>query len=579
MPPEADALVTRVTQPRARWSNQTAAVVVVVWFLLNGVWVLRQLPRSLNIDEAGYLAMAVNAADSWWRGGFGAWWGTVTFPSAQAPLVPALTSLPVIAGMDPTRAGLLVILVFGAVALVFTWLLARDIAGRGVAWLSLLFVATAPGVLRYGHLFMFVVPTMALLTGAVWTLGRSRAMTRWPWSVAFGVMVGLLPLTRSMCLAFAAVLVVVAVLQVAAAGWRRAAALQLVAASLLAVALTSTWLVPSWAPVIHYLTGYGYGRNADEYASTVNPVISVAQVLSWSLYAPLTILVVLGWMLALVGRLPVGASARLRVRPRAVALSTLFPPAAVALGGLAALCTTKNVGAGFGLQLLGPIAVIAAVGWCDLVVRPRRWVSGSVLVIIVVLCSIPVPGLVTRSSPWGELRTVPLPLLGRVNVTSGVEENEQYGSVLSAEFQDYSDWTGEWEHLAAQIGDEVAPADTAARPVAFGFRGMQVNVNTVQLSLLERRRNPVPMIQIDPQVINSTERDYRDWLERPGAAGAACYLVTSAGTVNEFRPLVDSAALANAALESGFIVRDSIPSPDGRVVQIWHRQNDVCGPG
>ncbi|MBU4214239.1 MAG: glycosyltransferase family 39 protein [Actinobacteria bacterium] len=553
---------------------------VVAWFVLNAVWVKARLDdRALNIDEAGYLSIALNATSSWRGAGLSGWWATVSAPSQQAPLVTTLTSVPLAAGTGAEMTGMTVILAFGALAVLFTWLAARDAAGNTAGWVAALIVATCPGFLLYAHQYTFVAPTTALLAAGVWTLGRSRALSSWPWSLAFGVIIGVMPLARSMSVAFSAVLAAAALVQVVAAGGFRQRVLRWAVSCALGVAITLTWLLPSWDLVIGYLTQYGYGKHAAEYATALPGIVGVIQMLSWYLFIGHFFVITTGVVVVLyAGVRHCLARASWGSWVRAAVSAPAFISGFTVLGGLAALSTTRNAGSGFPLQLIGPLAVVAGAGWSIALTRLRRPVSGVLMAVVVLVCLLPVPGLVLRDGPFGTLRTASLPVLGDLPVTDGADLDEDYIRTGSTDFRNEDAWSQSWRELSARVAADVVDAPGRPTSVAFGFRNMFFNVNTVQLQALESGHSALTLAQVDPQVTEPTAAAYAAWLTTGGAA-SACTLVTSPGQVNEFQPRPDSDAMTEAAESADFVEAEHLSSPDGRSVVVWHRETVACGAG
>ena len=92
---------------------------------------------------------------------------------------------------------------------------------------------------------------------------------------------------------------------------------------------------------------------------------------------------------------------------------------------------------------------------------------------------------------------------------------------------------------------------------------------------VEQLHNGVAAAQIDPTSVGSTTDDYQSWLTTGPAAGS-CDLMTSAGEVNEFKPVVDTGNLEAAAIAVGFQRVDEVPMPDGRSITVWERHGNGC---
>ena len=560
---------------------------IALWTWLNTWWSLTRLDaRALNIDEAGYLSMAANHAYGFAAQGPSGWWTSVLAPSQHAPGVPVATSVLVAAGLDVTVAGLVLVGLSGGVMLLFTWLLAREL-GSAVGWLALVVLATAPGLLNYSHIYTFVVPTAALLAVALYAVHRVHRADALGWWVVLGVALGLLPAVRSMNLVFAGILGVVVqsrALLVTEGRWRALGRVGL--AALLAVVVLLPWMWSSWRLVLGYLLGFGYGDRAAEYSAKGGSTLAAVQVTAAELYAVHTAFVLVGLVLVVLvaaaatwgrSRTPGGW----RAVPGPVVASPVYPAVVLTVLGYAALGTTSNAGSGFGLQLAPAVVTAACFGWGRLLALPapsvRRLVVPAVAGVVAVACASPAAGLVTRVAPFGTDRVTSLPVVGGVRLTGGEGLDESYLKVVGQDegVVNEADWADDWREVSDALAEEVVDDDLVASSIAFGFRGYFVNVNTVQLEVLRDGHWAVPLVQIEPAVVDATQDAYHEWLTT-GAAATVCHLATSPGDVNEFQPGVDTARMEAAAVAADFARTESFRTPDGRTVDLWERDDPAC---
>ena len=104
---------------------------------------------------------------------------------------------------------------------------------------------------------------------------RSRSHASWAWSLAFGVALGVMPLTRTMLVAFVPILALAGLCQVIGAPDGRARrALRWAVSMVVAAGVAATWLVASWRAVFDYLVGFGYGSRSAEYRHSGEGVAS-----------------------------------------------------------------------------------------------------------------------------------------------------------------------------------------------------------------------------------------------------------------------------------------------------------------
>jgi hypothetical protein len=557
-------------------SRRVAAVVIacLAWSLANVTWLVHNREgQPLNIDEAGYLGIALNNAFGWERGGASGWVDSVLWPSQHAPLTTALTSLGLLTGWDPIAVALGVVLTFAFLTLLLTAALATVTRDRAVVVLSLALVATAPGFIELSRSYVFAVPAAAVTLAALYALVRSRGLTSMAWSVVFGASLGLMPLARAMTIAFVPVILVAAAVHSAAhdGSWRRKFT-NLGIASVLAVAVASVWLVPSAHLVFGYLTEYGYGNQSVEYATHApSPPLALLTTLGDEYYAPYLVLLAAGWCAAAWGAVTWLREGPARIRIRALLASPMFPLAAFVLGACLALMTSKNAGSGFTIPLLAPAALVAAVGWVRAIRLLRHSRMRQVTLVALCLgCAILAYPSFDSQSMLAEHRAVNV-LGTSLTVTNGRGLDPAYPFPVS----NRRAWSGAWATAFEKLTSDVLDGPTTRPDMAFGFRGNFANVNVIELSVIERLHHAIPVAQIDPVAIGPSMNAYASWLTTDDA-GASCHLMTSAGSVNEFKPLVDNDALEAAAMTVGFKAVDKVPTPDGRSVTVWKRSGNGC---
>jgi 4-amino-4-deoxy-L-arabinose transferase-like glycosyltransferase len=554
-------------------------IVCLGWALLNAVWLVRhRAGQPLNIDEAGYLGIALNEAFGWERAGPVGWVHSLLWPSAHAPLTTGLTSVALLTDWDPVTVSLGVILTFAVVTLALTAALATVTRSRAVVVLSLVIVSTTPGFIAFARTYAFAIPASAVTMAALYALVRSRALTSLPWSMAFGTALGLLPLARTMTIAFLPVLLAVAIAQAAAhPGSRRKQVVNLGIALVLGIAIASVWLVPSAHVVFSYLTSYGYGSHSTAYANGASsPPLALLSTLATEYFLPHLLLIAAGWCAAawwLAARLRGGA---VRSRARDIVGSPLFPPAMLVIGGSAALMTTRNAGSGFTIPLLAPAAIVAAAGWS----RSIRALHGVgwrrvALAAISVGCIVLAYPSFNAKSILAVPRYFRIPGAAPLIVTEGRDFDPAYFTASRNAVVNDHESGGQWAKAFDRLISDALDNSTTRPDVALGFRGYFANVNVIEVGSIERLHYPIPVAQIDPLELGVATSAYASWLTA-GDAASSCHLMTSPGAVNEFRPLVDTARLVTAASEVGFTAVDRVPLPDGRSVTVWERHGKGC---
>ncbi len=245
-----------------------------------------------------------------------------------------------------------------------------------------------PSLIDFTRSFEFPVTAAAILTACTYALLASEALSRRGWSIVWGVLLGLLPLARTMTIAFVPA-------QLLAAGWlitsrpgeRRPRAVNGSIALAAALVTTGTWFVNSWHVQLNYLTNFGYGSESANF-STSGSKLSVGywtrelvNTVRADLYLPLAVLVSVAILLALAalavryrGRPTFGAWARHWISSDA-AVVTL-----VVIEGYLAITSSRNEGVGFRVPLLPSLLALAVYAlWRLPWQRARLWTAGALI--------------------------------------------------------------------------------------------------------------------------------------------------------------------------------------------------------
>ena len=351
--------------PRLRQALLLTAA-VAAFIALGATWLWRfRRGQPVDIDEAGYLTIAINDYRGLADDGPLGLWDAVMGPSIWAPLMTATTA-PVFAvtgtGVLP---GLLVPLLFGGVMVLAAYGLGHEIGGTRVGWTTFALTAGAPVVIAYSRSYNFAIASGAAGAVMLWAIARSRTFDRLGWSVAAGAAVGLLALSRTLTLAFLPALVLVGLAALAIGPDRGRRAVNLLLAAAVSLVVAGPWYYRNGEGVFDYLTSFGYGRGSTSYGEgqsllslesyRLTAVYTVQNLgvpifLFW-LFGALVLsgsLVVLGWRSGALTAL--GRAAR----------SPLLPCVLWAVWGMAALTTSGNKGSGFIAPLVPACAVLTA---------------------------------------------------------------------------------------------------------------------------------------------------------------------------------------------------------------------------
>lgn len=584
----ADVPIVHLKVALRRWrssgSTQTLwlAVILLAFTVSTLIWDWQyRHVQPFDIDESGYLGISLLDFQGLAHGGLIGWVKQVEAPSFQAPLMTALTTpFYLVFGPRPV-VGLLAPLLFSLVTILATFGFTRRVAGPSTALWAAIFTASTPVIIDYSRDYHFAAPATAVTMSALYCLARSDGMASRRWSAAFGVAIGLMPLARTMTVAFLPGFAVAAGVMVIAHGERPRRLVNALLAAVLAVCVAALWLGVNGngQAVWTYLTGYGYGSVSHQYG-TSHPLFSyaawltTAQLLVRGVMLPHLLLLAAGGVALLVAtsRLLI-SEARIRkgapsVAIRRIAVSPLLPPVLVVGLGLVALTSSANHGSAFSAPLVPPMCVLAVCGlrWAF---GSLRWSIATAIGVAAVLAVVP-----SLPSPWALPGTwlVPVPQLGPVPIATGQGVIQRYVQVEENAHRDPTALaTGrQWvqaneaaaERLQGQYGNRAL--------VAFGFRHRLYNVNSVNLAQLSSGSPQLPITMVPRESLEDSVDAYRSWLHA-GSGKTACLLLTATGVSDEITPLVTDGPMRSAAVAEGFQQTATWPLPDGRVVTEWQR--------
>ncbi len=582
-----------------RWTMTThritALVFIVVWYAIGLRWIwLYRHENLFDRDEAGFLTMAVAAArNHHFVGSVGIVWGT-----SLSPATPGITAAIFWLFGIHLVLGFLVPLTAAALTLFLIFSMGLRIGGPRMAWTALTLVATMPVFVDYSRQFHFAMGSTLATMAALYCLLRSDGMASRGWAMLFGFCLGLMPLTRTMVIAYVPGVLLAALISSLGRENSLQRLARLAGATILAAAITALWLVPNWKGVWGYLFEYGYGGHSTEHGVK-------ASLLHWDAW--LGTLAYYFWdaglihsAILLVGVTLTAVFAVRRSRGLEpmevvwkVAHSALVGPAVLFAFGTVALASTPNHGTAFDLPLLSALTLVSAWG----LTRAHKYLwRGAVFVPTVAVLIVYIPKVDLRS-PAAELRTVNIPVVGPSPITDGRGLLQWYeaagmttalGPVLDGE-----SWlahvraaprpepidaatTREWQKVIAQTVEFIRWENQSSTPLTFGFRHYLYNSSSVQLAQFSKYDYGIVWGgEIDPMSLGKSEDAYFWWLTN-GSAGGSCLLFTSAGIVNENAPVPDSQALTSAARRTGFLSFAQWTLPDGRDVVAWRRDSDLC---
>lgn len=555
-------------------------LVIVAFLVINARWLLRfRHGQPFDIDEAGYLSLALVDYFGLLYGGISGWISAIESPSNQAPLTMALASLAFYVGGPHPILGFAVPLIAGAGCIWATYMLGRTTGSRSTGLIAAVLVATCPVIVIYARSFHMSLTATFFSTLALVALLRSRGFKQLGWSALFGLCLGLMPLSRTMTIAFLPGMLVAAGVVVLVEPQQRVRRFfVLVGALLLAILVASTWLVPNGRLVANYLFGFGYGAQSVEYGQQPSSLgyyawLAMLQAFLRDVYLPHFLAFATGGIVLLVMTLRRAASEGMRSTIWAALRSPAFPIAIVVAEAVVALTSSANRGSAFFSPVVPLMAVLTAFSWRPRTLGCRSYyvVTAGAMVILTVVSMVPLLDLRTVfATKW----VVDLPILGGVRVTDGrgtlqmdaeragykgVYANEPIDRATGRAWVDISNWT------ATMISQNIS----SDAKIAFGFRNEFYNVNTVNLSHLIASHRAFAVWQVEPTVTGQTVKGFAAWLET--GAKDACLLLTSNKISGDFEPAIDRSNMQAAARQTGFDPIRDWSLPDGQTVTMWKR--------
>ena len=542
-----------------------ASIAFVVYLIIQARWIFEYRRGLLDIDEAGYLWTAFQRYHALHAHGVGAWIRSVFEPNVTSPLAPAAASLLfAVLGPDPV-IGFLTPVLFGALAVAATYLLGKEAAGQRVGLASAALVATTPLIVRFSRSFQFSIPATAIATLALLSLLKSDRAGRWPWVIAFGVFVGLMPLARSMTIGFIPCIGAAALVYVIFEQDRLARIGRLAVAGVVAALTSLAWLWKSGPLVWRYLYDFGYGARVAEYARSTTWLGSVRDLrdqLLYQLYLPHVLVILLGCIagLALLFRSAVARGLVMTLR------SPVAPLAAYSALCLIVLSSTQNKGSAFVAPAL-PALYVAVAAWLYAIAGRAGPLVSLAVGALALAAFVP---FIDLSWPIA----APFPIqVGSTSImfTNGAGTEEDYEAANAINAAEPERMLPAAQGEAWKLLNRRTVERLGGKPTAMGFRSVVYNVNSIGLAHYLANWSNIAITQVEPQAFGDSLDAYKAWLSRGGAASWACVLLTSAGDQAEFRPLVDTPLLEQAASGAGFRQVDDWSMPNGRVVKMWTR--------
>jgi hypothetical protein len=567
----------RSVEPPASVGWIFLVILISVFAAVNIRWIyLYRVGQPYLIDEAGYLTLALNDFRQLVSGGLIGWIKAIEAPNIQAPFATLITSLVFLATGAAPHWGFVTTTLAGVVLIIAGFLIARDIGGFKAAATTGLLIACNPAVLNDVRGYDFALPASAVTLLALLALLRSNGFREPLPSLAFGFFVGLMPLTRTMTIAFIPGLGLSALVTALPGATRRAIFL-LIAAGAVALATMAIWLVPNGKYVASYLFDFGYGTRSANYGPMLSPaakLIYMLQSLCSYIHVPSFVFVAIGLFL-----LAASALRRFKLMQlRDAALnSKLLPLTILVVEGFAVLMTSRNQGHAFALPLLAPLIILAT---CGLLSATRYgFPIGLAYGLVAIAALWPGLAMLDMETSLARPRTIGLPVLGTATLSDGRGPVQRSMAAAGYSSPDPAmpislDDGRRWTEAVLISARKVAELDGGSTLTALAVRSYLFNTNSLNFVWMFNGNGPLELWQAAPEVYGDSVSDYEKFLIT-GDARSACQLLTATGTTGDILPAITDRNVAEAAQHAGFAPTDHWRLPDGRDVTLWRRRGAV----
>ncbi|MBB4342157.1 ArnT family glycosyltransferase [Rhizobium leguminosarum] len=559
-------------------------LVCTTYAIVNIRWIIQYRLGSVpSLDEAGYLTFAFQYFYAMRDGGFWNWVHAIQGPSIFSPLTAAVASLVFQLFGKHLAAAYMATLAAGIVTLVSTYAIALRIMGKRRALICLLLIASLPAVIDYTRTFEFALPVTAATCVALYCLVRSDHMRSLPWAIAFGFCVGLMPLFRTMTLAFIPGMALGAfVYSLGNPGGYSSTAKRLLwayflllLAATVAIAVAMTWFWENADGVFQYLTNYGYGAKATEFGPSHFWWGTIVAILSalFIIHLPHALFLAAGGAAMIVYLARSCASGR-RKTVEAIFQSPVTPIVIFVALASAVLLTSSNKGSAFALPIIPP-AIILAVWAIFRPERRRRYKLAAAVYVLIIAALGAIPAL-DLNNKLAKPTYLHLPQGIDIVVTSGRSSFENFllfNHIGSPKLPSVIplDESRRWMQLSVTIFRDLQKVTTPNQLVMFGFRHVILNSNTVTLANLMDTQQKYFISGIDPTSVGETYDDYRRWLTETWVSDT-CLMLLSNGNEGEVLPAVNTAELLRAMQDLGYSKSGMTwTMPNGRLIEAWKR--------
>ncbi|MFL9952494.1 glycosyltransferase family 39 protein [Paraburkholderia nemoris] len=558
---------------------------LLVLFIYQSVhWLVKyRFGQSLDIDESGYLALSVAFAKAKIYGGWTGWWHALSAPLGFAPLVPVVASLAMVAFGVNENYGFLCNVGFavGTLALMFVVLRRSSLPH---ALLACILLASLSNFVVFSRGFQFVTATTFFFFASFACFVLSDGFRRSSYSALVGAALGCMILSRTMALAFLPAFAFSFLIYLyLARGFSRETLKNIVLSIIVFLIVALPWYVRNFSSVFGYLFSFGYGAHAAEYGHSQG-------VFTWA-----NLSLRFRWIFVQM-RLPhfffivpiflVGLSSVLLRRKRGVTSNLILSGSALCLACFGVLWTSQNMGTGFDSPIY-TVMVFCVATWFGTI--GLRWLQVAYFALSVGFFAVAAYAhqdlyrCVGMSKPFAQgfggddAWTGPLLDCGTL-VHMSLQQNN-FPPENQPNFILGRDEAMAWRDLNRSVSSYLATEDFNKGPVLLLSRHMILNVNSIGLEMIKKSDFMVPMVQVDPALLEPKLESYTSWLAQ-SPQNAACFALMLNDQHGEFSPRADLATMGSALESSGFKQVKDFPTPrPGQHLGVWKRNVASCNAG
>lgn len=551
---------------------------LLAFFVYQNVnWVVKyRFDQSLDIDESGYLALAVAFAKAKASGGWIGWSHAISAPLGFAPLAPLVASLAMIFFGINENLGFICNVGFAAGTLILLFVAVRRYS-LVHALLASLLLASLPNFVMFSRSFQFVSATTFFFFAAFVFFTLSDGLRYRGYSMLMGAALGGMVLSRTMALAFLPAFAFAFIVSLVwMRGFSRHVVKNIVASIAAFLIVAVPWYLKNYKSVFGYLFSFGYGAHAAEYGhshglltlenlrSRIDMIMSQVRPGHFFLLIPVFCAIVFFVL-----------SSRKRDDRTGVILGGWL----VSLTCFFILSTSQNMGTGFDAPIY-PVVIFCVAVW--LAGLGARWIQVPYFVLSVGLFSMAsyahqdLYRCIRMPKEFGGSLAGYPPLVNCLANIHGYLRTNEFSPENQPDFILSRAEAVAWRNLNRSVASFLVTEDAGKGSILLISRHMLVNANSIGLEMVKGHGLILPMIQIDPAVLEPSIDSYSRWLAQP-PQDSACFALTLDDQHGEFFPRADLTRMTPAMARAQYERMTSFATPrPGQHLVLWRKAGPAC---